>query len=202
MLSEEGYSGLEIRETPSRIEVIISATRTQSVLGEKGRRIKELTSLIQHRFNYLDGEIELFAEKLTNKGLCAVTQAESLRFKLLGGLPVRRACYGVLNFIMESGAKGATIIVSGKLRGQRAKSMKFTDGVMIHAGNACKDYIGVATRHVLLRQGILGIKVQIMYRWDPSGKLGPKKPIPDHVSVIQPPDDDDFKIQLLSDLLL
>lgn len=32
---------------------------------------------------------------------------------------------------MESGAKGAEVIVSGKLRAARAKSMKFTDGFMI-----------------------------------------------------------------------
>lgn len=54
---------------------------------------------------------------------------------------------------MESGAKGATIIVSGKLRGQRAKSMKFTDGVMIFSGEGAHEYVTKATRHVLLRQG-------------------------------------------------
>lgn len=49
--------------------------------------------------------MELYAEKVANRGLCAVAQAESLRYKLLGGLAVRRACYGVLRFVMESGAK-------------------------------------------------------------------------------------------------
>uniref|UniRef100_A0A1I8IBA8 40S ribosomal protein S3 n=1 Tax=Macrostomum lignano TaxID=282301 RepID=A0A1I8IBA8_9PLAT len=67
--------------------------------------------------------------------------AESLRYKLLGGLAVRRACYGVLRFIMESGAKGAEVIVSGKLRGQRAKSMKFTEGFMIHSGEPSVRFI-------------------------------------------------------------
>jgi small subunit ribosomal protein S3e len=49
--------------------------------------------------------------------------------------------------------------VSGKLRGQRAKSMKFVDGLMIHSGDPCNDYVDTACRHVLLRQGVLGIKV-------------------------------------------
>ncbi len=69
-----------------------------------------------------------------------------------------RACYGVLRFIMESGAKGCEVVVSGKLRGQRAKSMKFVDGLMIHSGDPTNDYVDVACRHVLLRQGLLGIK--------------------------------------------
>lgn len=64
-----------------------------------------------------------------------------------------RACYGVLRFIMESGAKGCEVVVSGKLRGQRAKSMKFVDGLMIHSGEPTNDYVDCATRHVLLRQG-------------------------------------------------
>ena len=56
---------------------------------------------------------------------------------------------------MESGARGCEIVVSGKIRGQRAKSMKFVDGVMIHSGNSVNDYIQEAIRHVELRQGIL-----------------------------------------------
>ena len=77
---------------------------------------------------------------------------------------------------MESGAKGCEVkfhlltrcpfklvfyqvVVSGKLRGQRAKSMKFVDGLMIHSGDPVNDYVDSACRHVLLRQGVLGIKV-------------------------------------------
>ena len=71
-----------------------------------------------------------------------------------------RACYGVLRFIMESGAKGCEVIVSGKLRAQRAKAMKFKDGYMISSGQPVHDFIDSAVRHVLLRQGVLGIKVR------------------------------------------
>lgn len=54
---------------------------------------------------------------------------------------------------MESGAKGCEVVVSGKLRGQRAKSMKFVDGLMIHSGDPTNEYVDCAVRHVLLRQG-------------------------------------------------
>merc|ERR1712100_1015032 len=49
-LAEDGYSGVEVRQTPARHEIIIRATRTQNVLGEKGRRIRELTAVVQKRF--------------------------------------------------------------------------------------------------------------------------------------------------------
>merc|ERR1712018_266857 len=150
-LAEDGYSGVEVRVTPTRTEIIILATRTQNVLGDKGRRIRELTAVIQKRFNFMEGTVELYAEKVANRGLCAIAQCESLRYKLIGGLAVRRACYGVLRFIMESGAKGCEVVVSGKLRGQGAKSMKFVDGLMIHSGEPKRHYVDEAVRHVLLR---------------------------------------------------
>merc|ERR1712243_235428 len=185
-LAEDGYSGVEVRLAPTRTEIIILATRTQNVLGEKGRRIRELTSVVQKRFGFQEGSVELYAEKVATRGMCAIAQAESLHYKLIGGLAVRRACYGVLRFIMESGAKGCEVVVSGKLRGQRAKAMKFVDGLMIHSGNPAEEYVDTAYRHVLLRQGVLGIKVKIMLPFDSTGKTGPKKPLPDNVSIVEP----------------
>lgn len=185
-LANEGYSGCEVRVTHARTEVIIRATHTQEVLGEKGRRIRELTSLVQKRFKFAEGSIELYAEKVQNRGLSAIAQCESLKYKLLGGLAVRRACYGVLRFIMESGAKGCEVVVSGKLRAARAKAMKFTDGFMIHSGQPARDFVDQAVRHVYLRQGVLGIKVKIMLAHDPEGKTGPSKPLPDMVTIVEP----------------
>jgi ribosomal protein uS3 len=127
-LAESGYAGVEIRNAPMRTEVIIRASRPQDVLGEKGQRIRELTSAVQKRFNFAEGQVELYAERVVNRGLSAHAQAESLKYKLLGGLAVRRACYGIVKFVMESGAKGVEVVVAGKLRGQRAKAMKFRDG--------------------------------------------------------------------------
>jgi small subunit ribosomal protein S3e len=91
---------------------------------------------------------------------------------------------------MESGAKGCEVVVSGKLRAARAKSMKFTDGFMIHSGQPAKDFIDHATRHVLLRQGVLGIKVKIMRAsstpGDPAGEKSGGKGLPDSVTIIEP----------------
>ena len=188
-LATEGYSGVEVRQTPIRTEIVIRATKTQNVLGEKGRRIRELTSAVQKRFNMADGAVELYAERLQARGLCAQAQAESLKYKLLGGLAVRRACYGVLRNVMENGASGCEVIVSGKLRGQRAKSMKFKDGYMVKSGDAVNHYVDRAVRHVLLRQGVLGVQVAIMLKHDPNGLTGPKSRLSDKVDITEPKED-------------
>ena len=130
-LAEDGYSGVEVRVTPMRTEIIIRATRTQSVLGEKGRRIRELTSLVQKRFGFAEGSVELYAEKVANRGLCAIAQAESLKYKLIGGLAVRRACYGVVRFVMEAGATRLQIVGARSC----AASVASSSGVVISSSS-------------------------------------------------------------------
>jgi len=186
VLAEDGYAGVEVRVTPIRTEIIIKATRTREVLGEKGRRIRELTAVVQKRFGFPENSVELFAERVENRASCAMAQAESLRYKLLGGLAARRACYGVLRFVMENGAQGCEVIISGKLRAQRAKAMKFKDGFLISTGEPKKHYINTAVRHVLMRQGVLGIKVNIMLGYDPEGKMGTSVKMPDQVVIKEP----------------
>lgn len=39
---------------------------------------------------------------------------------------------------------------------------------------------------MLYHAGVLGIKVKIMLPWDPSGKIGPRRPLPDHVTIVEP----------------
>ncbi len=185
-LAKDGYAGVEIRNVRNETHVVIKCARTQDVVGEDGQRMYELASLVEKRFNFPENGIQLFAEQVANKGLCAQTQAESLKFKLLGNLAVRRACHGVLRFIMEQGAKGVEVSVSGKVRGQRAKSQRFTDGYMIKTGDAHRQYVESAVRHVMMRQGVLGVKVAIMKDHDPMGIRGPKKPLSDVITIHEP----------------
>ncbi|KAJ3112225.1 40S ribosomal protein S3, partial [Nowakowskiella sp. JEL0407] len=55
----------------------------------------------------------------------------------------------------------------------------------IHSGQPSVDFIDYATRHVLLRQGVLGIKVKIMLE-----QANGKKALPDAVLVLEPKEDD------------
>jgi len=185
-LGEDGYAGCEVRVTPMRTEIVIRATRTQNVLGEKFRRIRELTSFVQKRFSFPEGNVELYAERVQNRASSAIAQAESLRFKLMGGLAVRRACYGVLRYIMDNGAKGCELVISGKMGQQRAKAMKFRAGYMIKSGDAVNHYVDYAVRHIQLKQGVLGIKVKIQLPHDPTGENGINVKLPDVVTFIEP----------------
>uniref|UniRef100_A0A1I8FFD9 40S ribosomal protein S3 n=1 Tax=Macrostomum lignano TaxID=282301 RepID=A0A1I8FFD9_9PLAT len=142
---------------PGKIEVIVLATRTQSVLGEKGpQAVRELTARAARNDSASRmARLKSYAEKMAQQGSVRCGHrpspcATSFSVAWLSVAPATR----VLRFIMESGAKGAEVIVSGKLR---AKSMKFTEGFMIHSGEPPSvRFIDRSVRHVQLRQGVLG----------------------------------------------
>jgi small subunit ribosomal protein S3e len=138
-----------------RTEIVVRATKTQNVLGENGRKIRELTALVQKRFNRPEGSVEMYAERVNNRALSAIAQCESLKFKLATGLAVRRACYGIVRYIMENQAKGCEVVVSGKLRAARAKAMKFRDGYMIKSGDNVNHFVDHAVRHLEMKAGML-----------------------------------------------
>uniref|UniRef100_A0A8C8UAM7 Uncharacterized protein n=1 Tax=Peromyscus maniculatus bairdii TaxID=230844 RepID=A0A8C8UAM7_PERMB len=114
-------------------------------LGEKGRWIRELIAVVGKRFGFPESSVELYAEKVIMRGLCAIAQAVSVLQTL------RRAC-------CTKGEWGQGL--------QGCVSMKFVDGVMIHSGDPVNYYVDIAMYHALPRQGVLGIKVKTMLPWD------------------------------------
>ena len=89
-------------------------------------------SMVQKRFGFSEGSVELYAGKVATRGLAILAQAQCLRYKLPGGLTVlgpALACCGSSRRVI----KDCEVVVSGKLQGQRAKSMKFVDGLMVHS---------------------------------------------------------------------
>merc|ERR1711911_136844 len=184
-LAEDGYSGVEVRLAPTRTEIIILATRTQNVLGEKGRRIRELTSVVQKDSVSRREPLNCTPRKLLPVVCALLPRLNHCDTNLLA-VWLSKGLAMVFSASSWSPEPRAAKLVSGKLRGQRAKSMKFVDGLMIHSGEPTNVYVDSAVRHVLLRQGVLGIRVKIMLPWDPNNKNGPKQPLPDNVSVLEP----------------
>ncbi|OAF68208.1 hypothetical protein A3Q56_04043 [Intoshia linei] len=190
-LSEYGYSHSELKYYPAKLEMIIFLTKVQGLMTDERFFLAELQVCLQKRFNVK--QIDINVAQVKPKGLCAVAQCESLKYKLKGGLAARRACYGVLRFIMESGAVGVEIIISGKLRGQRARSMKFNDGLMIHSGDHTNYYVSQAVRSISLKQGVLGMRVKIMLPYDP--KNGVSRIRPDIVTIHDYKEEEHFALE-------
>jgi small subunit ribosomal protein S3e len=186
VLGMDGYAGIEVRATSMSTEIRVKATKTREILEKSARKVRELKSLIEKRYNFNDedNKVDVSIKPLPyDKNLCAAAQAESLKFKLLNGTPVRLAANNILGLIMRrGGAKGCEIIISGKIRGQRAKSQKYKAGYIVSTGQPKLEFIDLAVRHVELRQGVLGVRVKIMQDSEKAvGKY--RKVMPDFVKI-------------------
>ena len=79
-LSDAGSAGVEIRNAITKTEMVIRAANPVEVLGEKSKRLRELTSVIQKRFKFADGALEIYAAQVNNRGLSAQAQVSSYFF--------------------------------------------------------------------------------------------------------------------------
>jgi len=198
-LSEFGFSGIEVNITKTATEIRVLVSKFNDLMDTSKNnmlKIKELHALIEQRFGFKDNpdhKFVLLAKRATHGGICAQEQAEYLKKRLLLGIPVRTAAMNVIRQMDQRGAKGSEVTVSGKLRQQRAKTMTFRGGYMVHSGQPRITYIDSATRHLELRQGIMGIKVRIMLPYRAPGQqpqdgrsaFGIDKPMPDVIEFIE-----------------
>lgn len=192
VLGTEGYAGIEINASSMYTQIRIQAANHKTLLEKQSKRIREIQSLIEKRYGYNqeDSKVIVSVKPINyDRNLCAAFNVEQLKLKLLKSTPVRMAANNVLGTVMRrGGAIGCEVIISGKIRGQRACSQKYTMGYQISTGQPKNDFIDVAIRHVELRQGILGLKVKIM-RGVERIQGGKTIVMPDYFKIHEPKED-------------
>jgi len=192
-LGVEGYAGIEVRATSMSTEIRVRAANCAILLNKSQRKVKEIKSLIEKRYNFNDedNKVELSIKPLPyDKNLSAAANVEALKLKLLSGTPVRLAANNILGTVMRrGGATGCEIMISGKVRGQRAKAQKYAQGYQVSTGQPKYDFIDKAVRNVELRQGVLGLKVKIMQGVE-IGHGPTKKVMPDFIKIHEPKEED------------
>ncbi|MBS3817189.1 MAG: 30S ribosomal protein S3 [Candidatus Thermoplasmatota archaeon] len=171
-----GFGGAEIKKTPMGTRITLYTERPALVIGRKGKRIRELTEEIKEKFDFDNPQVEV--EEVNVPELNAQIMAEKLASSLERGWYFRRAGHSTVRKILDSGAKGCQIILSGKLTGPRHRVEKFQDGHIKYCGEEKKKWMDEGFAQAKLKLGVIGVTVQIM---DPEAKL------PDEIE-IKPPE--------------
>ncbi len=155
-----GYGSLEIVKTPLGTHIVIYAMRPGYVIGRGGATIKNLTKTLEEEFQLPNPQISVAEIEIPE--LNAFVMASRIASALKRGLHYRRAGWWTLNRIMEAGALGAEIVISGKLRTDRHRFEKFRAGYLQKSGEPARKYMRKAVLHVKLKPGIVGVNVKIM----------------------------------------
>jgi len=158
-IKEAGFSKVEISKTPTGTKIILYVTRPGIVIGRKGAGIKELTEKIEKDFGYKSPQISV--EEITKPELSPSVMCNRMAAHIERGTAFRRATMWTMNQIMESGAMGVQITISGKLRGDRSAFEKHTQGILPRAGNYAKNIVSEDIVHTKTPMGLIGIKIRI-----------------------------------------
>lgn len=156
-----GFGGMSIQRTPIGTRVNILVERPGMVIGKSGAKIKELTDSIRTKFDVDNPQIEI-QESGSGSSLNAQIMAEKLAEALERGWHFRRAGHSTVRRIIQAGAKGCQVIISGKLTGERHRTEKFTEGHVKYCGETAKQVMDIGFAVAKLKPGVLGVKVRIM----------------------------------------
>ncbi len=159
-LARAGYGGVNISKTPLGTHIVIYAMRPGLVIGRGGGTIRELARILEEKFNVPNPQISVSEMEIPE--LNAYVVASRIASALQRGIHFRRSGYWALNRVMEAGALGVEIIISGKLRTDRSRYEKFKAGYLPKCGDAALKYVRKAGVDVQLKPGTLGVKVRIM----------------------------------------
>ncbi len=159
-LERAGYGGVNISKTPLGTHIVIYAMRPGLVIGRGGETIRELAAFLAEKFNVSNPQISV--SEIEVPELNAFVVASRVASALQRGVHFRRAGFWSLNQVMEAGALGAEIVISGKLRTERARFEKFRAGYLVKCGEPSLKYMQKAEVHVQMKPGMFGVRVRIM----------------------------------------
>jgi len=169
-----GYGGVDITKTPLGTNIVVYAMRPGIVIGRGGTTIKNLAKVLEEKFELPNPQISVAEIEVPE--LNAHVMASRIAAALKRGVHFRRAGFWALNQIMDAGALGAEITISGKLRTERARREKFRGGYLPKSGEPAMKYVRKAVVHTQLKPGIFGVKVLIM---------PPDAEFPDQVEILE-----------------
>ncbi|MDD2438950.1 MAG: 30S ribosomal protein S3 [Methanosarcinaceae archaeon] len=160
-LSRAGYGGMELNRTPMGTQIVIYSEKPGMVIGKAGKVIRKLTRDVGNRFDLENPQID--AQEVRRPELNAQMMASRLASSIERGWYFRKAGHNTIRAIMNAGALGCEIVISGKLTGARSRVEKFVDGYIKHSGKPVDDLVDEGFAVAVKKLGTLGCKVRIIH---------------------------------------
>ncbi|HDD56770.1 MAG: 30S ribosomal protein S3 [Thaumarchaeota archaeon] len=171
-LKDAGFGGVDIFFTPIGTRITIYAMRPGRVIGSRGRTIKEISRELEEKFGIENPNVTVAEIEVPE--LNPHVMARRIAQAIERGVRHRRVAFWALRRIMEAGARGCEIEISGKLTSARHRTEKFSAGIMPKSGDLALRYVKVGKASILLKTGVFGIKVKI---------YPPDAPMPEEIKI-------------------
>jgi len=161
-LKNLGQSHIKLQKTPLGEKIVIFASRPGLIVGRKGQNIRQLTEDLKKKFKLENPQIEineverpeLDAQIVAERVASSLEKFGTQRFKGIG--------HRIMSDVMNAGALGIEILISGKIPSSRAKRWRFYQGYLKKCGDVAIMGVRKAYAAAQLKTGTVGIQVRIM----------------------------------------
>ena len=181
-LGRAGYGGMEVAQTPMGTQIVLKAEKPGMVIGKGGKNIRKITSELETRFELDDPQIDV--QEVDEPDLNARIVADRLANALERGWFFRKAGHTTIDRIMDAGALGAEIVLSGKVTGARSRVEKFNRGYIKHNGEPAEEIVDEGQGVAVMKLGTIGVTVKI---------IPPGADLPDDFEVREDVDTSEFE---------
>lgn len=156
-----GYSHTEMERTPLGMRIVVYAHKPGLVIGKSGKKVNDLASEIREKFGIGNPMIDV--REVSQPFLDANIVARRIARAVARGINYKKVAKYYLNRVMEAGAVGISIRISGKLIGkERSMFKKFKAGFVATSGDYAEKLVDRALTQALIKHGVIGVEVRIM----------------------------------------
>jgi len=160
-LGKGKVSRIKIEYAPIGEKIIISTSKPGLIIGRGGEKIEELTRVLKKKFDLENPHIEIDEIKKPEFDAQIMADEIALSIERFGPLKFKIIAYKALQRIMDAGALGAEIRLSGKLPSSRARTWRFAQGYLKKVGDPAK-VVDRAKATAQTKPGTVGVKVSIL----------------------------------------
>jgi small subunit ribosomal protein S3 len=159
-LERAGYGGMVMNRTPMGTQITVYAEKPGMVIGKGGKLIRKITRDLDRKFHLDNPQVDV--QDVGKGDLNGQVVANRLASSLERGWYFRKAGQSMLRRVMDSGARGCEIIISGKLTGPRSRTEKFIAGYIKHSGKPADDIVDKGYSVAVKKLGVIGCQVRII----------------------------------------
>ena len=159
-LERAGYGGMQMNRTPMGTQITVYAEKPGMVIGKGGKLIRKITRDLDRRFHLDNPQIDV--QDVGRGDLNGRVVANRLASSLERGWYFRKAGQSMMRRVMDAGALGCEIVISGKLTGPRSRTEKFISGYIKHSGKPAVDLVDRGYSVAVKKLGVIGCQVRII----------------------------------------
>ncbi len=161
-LARAGLSGVKVQRTPLGEKIVVYTSRPGLVVGRNGESIRKLTKNLKKKFNLENPQVEISEIRDVNSDPNIVAERIAAMLEKYGTTRFKGIMHKVMEDVMNAGAMGVEIIISGKIPSSRAKAWRVYSGYLKKCGNIALREVKRRRNSAELKTGTVGIKVSIM----------------------------------------